>query len=111
MISEVDQRLSRHGLSLELSDEAYSYLAQRGFDSVFGARPLRRTILNLLEDPIAEDILRGRYNSGDCIKVTVQDDKLCFTAQSPAVSPAPLAASTEAAVTENDTNVPDANQP
>ena len=111
MISEVDQRLSRHGLSLELSDEAYSYLAQRGFDSVFGARPLRRTILNLLEDPIAEDILRGRYNSGDCIKVTVQDDKLCFTAQSPAVSPAPLAASTEAAATENDTNVSDANQP
>ena len=84
MVKELDQRLARQGLTMELDDAAYQHLAEVGFDSVYGARPLRRAILRMLEDPISEAILSGDYREGDQIKVSLQDGELQFHKESAA---------------------------
>ena len=58
--------------------EALDLLAERGFDPVYGARPLKRVIQKDLADPIATAILEGRYVDGDTIKVTVEGGALAF---------------------------------
>ena len=54
-------------------------MAETGFDPVFGARPLRRTIQKLIEDPIAEEILKGKFSDGSQILVKKKGDELDFT--------------------------------
>ena len=54
------------------------YLAESGFDSKYGARPLRRAIQNKLEDPMANEILEGRIRTGDTVKVQLHQKKICF---------------------------------
>ena len=63
---------------MQLSDDVYAHLAEKGFDSVYGARPLRRSILNMLEDPISEAILKGEYSQGDTIDVYLADGEIKF---------------------------------
>ena len=53
-------------------------LAESGFDSKYGARPLRRAIQNKLEDPMANEILEGRIRTGDTVKVQLHQKKICF---------------------------------
>ena len=65
-------------LSIELDDEARKWLANKGYDQKYGARPLRRTIQNEIEDELAERILEGKISVGNKVKVTVKDDKLYF---------------------------------
>lgn len=65
--------LADRKLSLELSEEAAIWLADTGYDPVYGARPLKRAIQKYLQDPLAEHILKGDYNSGDTAKVSVHD--------------------------------------
>lgn len=62
---EVSQRLAEKGISFYLTNKAKDFLADKGYDKIFGARPLNRAIQKLLEDPLAEEILRGQY-AGDC---------------------------------------------
>ncbi|MGR4070023.1 ATP-dependent chaperone ClpB [Billgrantia sp. C5P2] len=71
-------RLAEHGMQLEVSDEAMAQLALAGFDPVFGARPLKRAIQSRIENPLAQDLLAGRFVPGDVIRVEVEDDKLVF---------------------------------
>ncbi|UYG03274.1 ATP-dependent chaperone ClpB [Halomonas sp. LR3S48] len=71
-------RLAEHGMQLEVSDEAMAQLALAGFDPVFGARPLKRAIQSRIENPLAQDLLAGRFAPGDVIRVEVEDDKLVF---------------------------------
>lgn len=73
-------RLAEHDLALEVSDEALSLLVEAGYDPVYGARPLKRTIQQLIENPLATAILRGDFAPESCIKVEVEADKLVFNA-------------------------------
>jgi ATP-dependent Clp protease ATP-binding subunit ClpC len=69
MIKRVEQQLKDHGITLELRDDAYELLAKRGYDPAFGARPLRRIITNLIEDPLSEGVLEARFKAGDNVIV------------------------------------------
>jgi ATP-dependent Clp protease ATP-binding subunit ClpB len=67
------ERLARRRLGLEVSEDARELLAARGYDPVFGARPLRRVIQRELGDPLAMALLEGRFTDGDTVRVTVED--------------------------------------
>ena len=78
MLKELQTRLSAQGISLQAAEDVYKYLADKGFDSTYGARPLRRAILRLIEDPVSEAILSRQYGEGDSIEVYVAGDRLEF---------------------------------
>jgi ATP-dependent Clp protease ATP-binding subunit ClpB len=71
-------RLADRKMSLKLSDSALDFLAEVGYDPVFGARPLKRAIQRELETQIAKAILRGEFTSGDTIFVDVENERLAF---------------------------------
>jgi ATP-dependent Clp protease ATP-binding subunit ClpB len=71
-------RLAERKLSLELTDEAKQVLAEAGWDPVYGARPLKRALQRLLENPLAERLLQGEFAEGDTIRVDAQDGELAF---------------------------------
>ncbi|MDH7602503.1 MAG: ATP-dependent Clp protease ATP-binding subunit [Armatimonadota bacterium] len=79
MINRVRQELSHQGMDLEVTQEVRELLAQEGYDPQFGARPLRRAVQRLIEDPLAEEILLGRFTAGDTIRAEVEDGKIFFT--------------------------------
>lgn len=76
MIKRVQQQLAEHQIKLEVTDDALDLLGKRGYDPAFGARPLRRIITNLIEDPLAEGLLDGRFRTGDTVVVDTKDDLL-----------------------------------
>lgn len=78
MIKQVSARLSERGIDLELSDEAVRFLADRGYDKQYGARPLRRTIQRTVEDALSEEILSERIKLGDRVRGTLADGVLKF---------------------------------
>ena len=65
------KRIGGMGLKVELTKQAQEFLAEKGYDPSFGARPLRRALQRYLEDPIAEEILKGKYPEGTTIKVRI----------------------------------------
>ena len=69
MLKRVQEQLKEHGLTLDVRDDGHAMLAQRGYDPAFGARPLRRIITNLIEDPLSEGVLEGRFRAGDTVVV------------------------------------------
>ncbi|WIO73708.1 ATP-dependent chaperone ClpB [Porticoccaceae bacterium LTM1] len=73
------RRLSDRELGLELSEEVMEKLVDAGFDPVYGARPLKRAIQQLLENPLAQEILAGRFAPGDTISATLEGDKIVFS--------------------------------
>lgn len=77
-LERLKQRLSANDYRLEINDAVLDYLAQAGFDPVYGARPLRRAIQAYLENPLAEAILSGKFLPGSTIHVTCEGDKLKF---------------------------------
>jgi ATP-dependent Clp protease ATP-binding subunit ClpC len=79
-IREVEARLKEQSIKIELSKEAKDFLIDKGFDKTFGARPLKRTIQRFLEDPLAEDIIRGVFKKESRITVTAKADHLEFKA-------------------------------
>jgi ATP-dependent Clp protease ATP-binding subunit ClpC len=78
LLAEVEERVSGYGLSLAMTPEARQLLIEKGYDPSLGAGPLRRTIQRLLEDPLAEEVLRGTFKSGAIIKVCRKKDVLTF---------------------------------
>ncbi len=74
----LEQRLADRKMPLKLSDSALDFLAEVGYDPVFGARPLKRAIQRELETQIAKGILRGEFNDGDTIFVDVENERLSF---------------------------------
>ena len=68
------------GVSVELTPKALDYVAEKGFDKLYGARPLRRAMQKYIEDPIAEEILKGSVKEGSIVKVDVatNDAELLF---------------------------------
>jgi ATP-dependent Clp protease ATP-binding subunit ClpC len=78
VLLETLSKLKDRNIGIELSKGAKEFLADKGFDPVFGARPLKRTIQRYLEDPIAEELLKGRFTDGSQIRVKRRGDKLEF---------------------------------
>lgn len=78
MIADLRERLITQGMSIELTDAARDLIAERGTDPVYGARPLRRAIQTLIEDPLSEELLSGGWSAGDIIKVGVKAGELYF---------------------------------
>ncbi|MBD2513605.1 ATP-dependent chaperone ClpB [Nostoc sp. FACHB-973] len=78
-VERLRKRLGDRKISLKLSDVALDFLAEVGYDPVYGARPLKRAIQRELETQIAKAILRGEFNDGDTIFVDVQNERLSFS--------------------------------
>jgi ATP-dependent Clp protease ATP-binding subunit ClpC len=74
-LAKVIKRLKETGLKLVLADEAKDLLIERGYSPEFGARPLRRAIEHLLEDPLSEELLKGAFQGKDTITVRVQGEE------------------------------------
>ena len=77
-LERLKARLAEHDLRLELSDDAMAQLAVVGFDPVFGARPLKRAIQSRIENPLAQDLLAGKYLPGTTIHISAEVGKLVF---------------------------------
>ena len=80
-LGEVEQQLLEKQISLEVTDEAKEYLAEKGYDPNFGARPLRRLIQDEVEDQLSEEILGGRLNAGDVAHVDIEDGQIVVKAK------------------------------
>ena len=76
MLKEVINRLADQKIKIELEPEVKKLIASKGIDKNFGARPLRRTIQNVLEDRLAEEILDGNLQKNKLAKIGVKDDKI-----------------------------------
>lgn len=74
----LNKRLVAMDMSLEISDEALHKIADAGFDPLFGARPLKRAVQNLIENPLSKEILEGKFGPGDVVQIDVENDKLAF---------------------------------
>ena len=77
-VARLQQRLEARKLDLQLTPEASDWLANAGYDPVYGARPLKRAIQRELETPIAKAILKGQYSEGDVISLDVDSNALAF---------------------------------
>ena len=77
-IALVSDRLKDQQISLEVTQEAKDFLIEKGFDPVFGARPLKRTIQRFIEDPLASDIISKKFREGSVVKVSCKNEELIF---------------------------------
>jgi ATP-dependent Clp protease ATP-binding subunit ClpC len=78
MLQRARGQLEAQGLSIELTRAAKCLVVDKGYDSMMGARPLRRALQNMVEDPLSESILRKQYRAGDTIIVDAEDGKITF---------------------------------
>ncbi|MEO8456838.1 MAG: AAA family ATPase, partial [Chloroflexota bacterium] len=86
-MQHVHSQLGAKGVKLEMTDQALDWIGEKGYDPVFGARPLRRVIQNEVEDRLSEALLEERFNEGDSIKIDVQNDEIVMTnASEPALA-------------------------
>jgi ATP-dependent Clp protease ATP-binding subunit ClpC len=85
----VSERLVQRKVTMALTDEAKEFLITQGFNPEFGARPLRRAIQRLVEDPLSEEVLRGAFPEGTTLKVSVKDQHLSFDIEPQGAPPAP----------------------
>jgi ATP-dependent Clp protease ATP-binding subunit ClpC len=83
-IAKVVNRLKGKNLKLELDETAKDFLVEKGYDPQYGARPMRRAVERFLEDPLAEEILRGNVHEGEPIRVSSDKEKLTFNQSAPA---------------------------
>ncbi len=79
VVEEMLEKVSDRDIQIILTKSAKEFIAEKGFDPVFGARPLKRTIQKHIEDPIAEEILRGNFSDGSRIQVKKKGDELDFS--------------------------------
>lgn len=84
---EIQERLLDHGIRVQLTRGAQEWLAKVGFDSDFGARPLRRALQKFVESPLSIEILSGKFGDGDTVCVDLKDNQIVFTKDSCQVEP------------------------
>ena len=77
-LRRLEQRLAERELSLEVTDAAKDALAEAGWDPTYGARPLKRAIQRLLENPLALRLLEGEFAAGDTVRVDAREGELVF---------------------------------
>jgi ATP-dependent Clp protease ATP-binding subunit ClpC len=80
LIREVERGLAERNIQLEVNEEAKAWLVQKGYDPMYGARPLRRAIQKYVENPISTKILQGEFKEGDTIAIGLKEDNLSFAA-------------------------------
>ncbi|MBI4304310.1 MAG: ATP-dependent Clp protease ATP-binding subunit, partial [Chloroflexi bacterium] len=83
MLAIVSQRVAEKGIKLEVTDAAKDLLGTKGYDEVFGARPLRRTIQDMVEDKLSESILRGQFRSGDTVTIDLENGEIVLRSPTP----------------------------
>jgi ATP-dependent Clp protease ATP-binding subunit ClpC len=76
MLANVTKQLAEKGIALEVTEAAKDFLGDKGYDEVFGARPLRRTIQDRVEDKLSEEMLRETYKFGDTVVVDVAENEI-----------------------------------
>jgi ATP-dependent Clp protease ATP-binding subunit ClpC len=81
-LEQLNEQLIQQGLTIDMLPEAKRWLAEKGYDKNFGARPLKRAIQTHLEDHLSDEMLRGRFKNGGIIEVGLQDDHLVFSEKS-----------------------------
>ena len=86
MLSQVADRLNKRGMHLKFEDEVVALLSKEGYDPQYGARPLRRVIQRTVEDALSEEIIAGRLNLGDDVRLFVKDGKIAFEKVSPSLN-------------------------
>ena len=79
MLHSVTERLQTQEIYLNFNEDVTKHLAKKGFDPVYGARPLRRAITKAVEDKLSEEILKGNIQRGDSVNITLKDNDLEFT--------------------------------
>ena len=72
------RRLAESELALEVNEDVMDKLTEAGFDPVYGARPLKRAIQQLIENPLSQDVISGRFVPGDVIQAKIEEDKVVF---------------------------------
>jgi ATP-dependent Clp protease ATP-binding subunit ClpB len=80
-IEQLRSKLSEIGLSIKINDDIINQIVENGYDPIYGARPIKRTILKLLENPLSQKILSGEFESGDTILVESKNDKVSFSSE------------------------------
>ena len=78
LVAGVEERLAEREITIALTDAAKNWLAEKGYDPVYGARPLKREVQRYVEDPLARAIIAGRHSRGDRITVDAAEDGLTF---------------------------------
>jgi ATP-dependent Clp protease ATP-binding subunit ClpB len=86
-LKRLRQNLAGRKMALDITDQAKALIADKGYDPVYGARPLKRAIQRLIQDPLAVKILAGEFKEGDCVQVDAEDDELSFSHGAPAGEP------------------------
>jgi len=76
MLATVAQQLAEKGIKLEVTDAAKDFLGEKGYDEVFGARPLRRVIQDMVEDKLSDSLLRGKFRPGDTAIVDLEGEEI-----------------------------------
>ena len=79
MVKELNERLADRDLKVTLDEEAKTFITQKGYDPVYGARPLKRYLQKTVETIVARVILEGEVGMGDTIEIHVEDDRLYAT--------------------------------
>jgi len=107
LLNRVRVQLTEQQIELVVPQSAKDFLIEKGFDPQYGARPLRRTIQRMIEDPLAEGLLQGKFHPGDLVEAVVEDDDLVLQVRSrieqlpaPAVPEAALPAGGESSSNE-----------
>ncbi len=83
LIRQLDARLAERCIGIKLAAEAKDLLIDKGFDPTYGARPLKRTLQRMVEDPLSEEILRGTVKDGDLVEIKRSADELVFKSAKP----------------------------
>ena len=84
----LESRLAKMDIGLSVTEAALEDIAAEGFDPVYGARPLKRAIQQRIENPLAKEILSGKFAAGDTVEARVENGKLVFDRPSAARAPA-----------------------
>jgi ATP-dependent Clp protease ATP-binding subunit ClpC len=92
-IEKVAERIRSKEIRIELDQKAKEFLIEKGYDPAYGARPMRRAVERYLEDPMAEEILRGNIKAGDTAHVSVENGKVTFSVPESATPETPAGAS------------------
>jgi ATP-dependent Clp protease ATP-binding subunit ClpA len=78
-VERLNKQLIEKGLTIEVDDESKHWLAEKGYDPSFGARPLKRVIQKHIEDPLSEEVVRGHFKEGGIVEVRRSGDELAFS--------------------------------
>ncbi len=80
MINDINSRLEEKGFTLSINKKAKELLVEKGYDPKLGARPLRRALQEYIEDPLSEEVLKGKFSYGSKISIKAEGDKITFSA-------------------------------